>query len=204
MLALLLLLALSPAEARQRPVGTRVTVTGYVTVASGTFRSFLGDNGFVLGDALAGVYVCTGGNEVFPVGTAVEAEGVLADQDGLLVLRATRVSARRGRRFIRPVEIGLKEVGEAHEGQLVRVTGEVARAPVKDLPSGYKLFLRKAGGEVQVFLPSPARPDPEWAVGRRVEVTGWCGQYKETYEVVPRAAADVRTAPRGRIGTGKQ
>ena len=75
----------------------------------------------------------------------------------------------------------------------MRLQGVVARPPVNDLPAGYKMFLRGREKEVQIFLPASVPPDLDLLhPGRLVEVTGWCGQYNEIYEVVVRAAGEVR------------
>ena len=90
---------------------------------------------------------------------------------------------------------GYRSLGSAVEvrGQLVRLEGEVARAPVNDLPSGHKLVLKDPQGTVQVFFPATVVPDLALLrLGQRVRVTGWCGQYDQTYEVVVRTAKDVK------------
>jgi hypothetical protein len=186
---LLLVLALSPAEARRQPVGSVVTVRGHVVVASGVFASFRGDAGFVLGDARAGLYVVS--SSAFREGDGVEAQGRLREDHGLLVLDASSVRVWGGRRVVRPLRLALGAVGEASEGRLVRVEGRLARTPVSDLPYGYKMFLADPQGrELQVFLPASVAP-PTAAVGTRLRVTGWSAQYDRVYEVVPRRAADL-------------
>ena len=159
LLILTLLFAMSPYTARQRPLGSTVTVEGFVVVPSGKFRSFMGDNGFVLGNSVTGIYVATDKKGYWSMGTAVEVHGVLRDDHGLLVLHPFDIREGKGRELVRPRKITLSQVDEAREGQLVQIEGEVARAPASDLPAGYKVFLR-GSPEVQIFFPATVPPDP--------------------------------------------
>ena len=189
----ILVLTISPAEARRQPLGSVVTVRGYVMVAPGAFESFRSDPGFVLGDARAGLYVVTPQRERLVPADAVEAEGTLAEDHGLLILRATAVRWRPGRRKIPARSVPLRSVGEATEGLLLRVEGRLDRAAQPDPPYGYKIFVRDhQGQELQVFLPAQLDPATlSLKPGARLRVTGWCAQYDATYEVVPRNARDV-------------
>ena len=156
--------------------------------------NFMQDQGFVLSDPISGIYVKTQNKGYRSLGSAVEVRGELAEEHGLLVLRARDIRLKKGHRLISPHRIELSQVDEIREGQIVRLEGEVARPLVNDLPAGYKLFLRGAGrGEVQIFLPPSVRPDPALLTpGRRLEVTGWCAQYNQTYEVIVRSARDLK------------
>ena len=99
----LLLLALTPHQARQRPLGSTVTLEGNVTVPSGVFGSFMNDNGFVLSDPLSGIYVVTQNRAYRGLGSRVRVIGTLADTGhGLLVLRAVSITSEKGHRLIKP------------------------------------------------------------------------------------------------------
>lgn len=50
---------ISIADARNKPLGTVVTVEGSVTVPSASFTSSTFDQGFAIQDATAGIYVST-------------------------------------------------------------------------------------------------------------------------------------------------
>ena len=191
---LVVLLALSPEQARKLPLGSDITLKGFVTVPSGAFQSFLDDNGFVLGDATSGIYVATDDKGYRSLGSAAEVSGVLADNGhGLLVLKARSIRPRRGSRLIEPRILESNSLSEFHEGNLLKATGLVLRL-TNDLPYGYKLFLKlPKGGEIQVFLPPAARPtDDLLTPGRHIEVIGFCAQYNSVYEIVPRSAKDLR------------
>jgi hypothetical protein len=189
---LVLLLALSPHQARRLPLGSEITLEGFVTVPSGAFQSFMDDNGFVLGDATTGIYVATNDKGYRSLASAVEVTGTLADNGhGLLVLKARSIRPQKGSRLIQPWTLESNSLSELHEGKLLKATGVVLRL-TNDLPYGYKLFLTlPKGGEIQVFLPPAARPtDDLLTPGRRIEVIGFCAQYNQVYEIVPRSAND--------------
>lgn len=189
----LLLLALEPHEARKRPVGSQITLTGFVTVPSGVFSSFRQDNGFVLGDVVTGIYVATDNKGYRSLGSAVEVHGTLADDGhGMLIFRARRIEPLKGRRLIRPWKHDGQALSEFHEGKLLETEGEVVRY-ASDLPYGNKLFLQRDGREIQVFLPAQVRlPEELVKPGRRLRVVGFCAQYDRIYEIVPRSVKDVK------------
>ena len=191
----LLLLALTPHQARQRPLGSTVALEGHVTVPSGVVGSFMNDNGFVLSDPLSGIYVATGNRAYRSLGTSLRVIGTLADNGhGLLVLRAVSISAQKGHRLIKPWPVSGPRLDEFYEGKIVQAEGEVIRIE-NDLPAGHKLFLRPGPGpEMQVFLPPSVQVDPALlTAGRRIQVTGFCAQYNQTYEIVVRSNRDLKT-----------
>ena len=194
---LILFLALTPHQARQKAIGSTVTVEGHVTVASGVFRSFMNDNGFVVSDAIGGIYVVTDYRAYHSLGSDVRVIGTLADNGhGLLVLRAVSITSGKGHALVRPWKVERPQLDEFYEGKLVRAEGEIVRL-VSDLPYGHKLILRRGGSELQVFLPATVMPDPGLlTAGRKVEVTGFCAQYDQTYEIVVRSARDLVGAPK--------
>jgi hypothetical protein len=197
LLVLTLFLSLTPYQARSRPVGSDITLEGFVTVPSGVFSSFMGDNGFVLSDKITGIYVVTDNKGYRSLGSAVEVTGRLADNGhGLLVLRARSIRPQKGRSLIRPWKMDSPALHEVYEGKLVQAQGEVLRFS-DDLPYGHKLFLRLASGkEMQVFLPVGTKPDAALlAPGRRLEVVGFCAQYDQVYELVVRSPKDLRVLP---------
>lgn len=196
LLPLLLTLALSPLDARSRPLGATVTLEGWISVPPATFASFMNqDQGFVLSDPHAGIYVSTTQPLTYPLATPLQVKGVLADDGhGLLILRATQIRPRRApRRDISPRVLPLSQINESTEGLLATVEATLARPPQSDLPYGYKLFLRDAAHrELQIFLPAHLPPDPSWTPGRTLRITGFVAQYNRTYELVPRFPRDIQ------------
>ena len=193
----LLLLALTPHQARQRPLGSTIALEGTVTVPSGVFGSFMNDNGFVLSDPLSGIYVTTENRAYRSLGSSLRVIGTLVDNGhGMLVLRAVSITSQKGHRLIAPWPVSGPRLDEFYEGKIVQTEGEVIRTE-SDLPAGHKLFLRRAssgpGPEMQVFLPPSVQVDPALlSAGRRIQVTGFCAQYNQTYEIVVRSHRDLK------------
>ena len=190
----LLLLALTPHQARQRPLGSTIALEGNVTVPSGVFGSFMNDNGFVLSDPLSGIYVTTENRAYRSLGSSLRVIGSLVDNGhGMLVLRAVSITSQKGHRLIAPWPVSGPRLDEFYEGKIVQTEGEVIRIE-SDLPAGRKLFLRRdAGPEMQVFLPPSVQVDPALlSAGRRIQVTGFCAQYNQTYEIVVRSHRDLK------------
>lgn len=100
-----------------------------------------------------------------------------------------------GPRQITPVDVKTGTVGEATEGQLVRVTGRVTRTFEDDAPYGYKLYVNDGSGEVQIFVHLfPGVPTAllkGLTLAQTITVTGVSAQYESTYEVAPRQASDI-------------
>ncbi len=189
-LTALLLLAMSPHTARSRELGSTVTVEGYVTVQSGVYNDVLGDNGFVLGNAATGLYVATDKKSYHSLGTALEVRGVLADHQGLLVLRAREIRLAKGRSLVRPEPIKLTELNESTEGRIVQLTGEIAAPPVPDT-GGFRFTLRDGSAEATVYLPNFIKLEALTA-GRPLKVSGWCAQRGRAYELVVRKDNDLK------------
>ena len=190
----LLLLALTPHQARQRPLGSTIALEGHVTVPSGVFGSFMNDNGFVLSDPLGGIYVTTENRAYRSLGSSLRVIGTLVDSGhGMLVLRAVSITSQKGHRLIKPWPVSGPRLDEFYEGKIVQTEGEVIRIE-SDLPAGHKLFLRRGPGpEMQVFLPPSVQVDPALlSAGRRIQVTGFCAQYNQTYEIVVRSHRDLK------------
>ena len=189
----LLLLALTPHQARQRPLGSTIALEGNVTVPSGVFGSFMNDNGFVLSDPLSGIYVMTVNRAYRSLGSRLRVIGTLVDNHGMLVLRAVSITSEKGHRLIKPWPVTGPRLDEFYEGKMVQTEGEVIRLE-RDLPAGNKLFLRRAAGpETQIFLPPSVKLDAELlTVGRRIQVTGFCAQFNQSYEIVVRSTRDLK------------
>ena len=184
-------------DARALPPGSDATVEGVVTTPPGAFKSSTEDEGFAVEDASgAGLYVRTNLKTSLRVGRRVRATGRLGESNGKLVLvpADARGIEPLGRRVasLSPRQISTREIGEATEGRLVRVAGVVTKAVQPDAPYGFRFFVDDGTGEVQIFVSASTNiPTAGLRPGRRVRVTGFSGQYKDTYEVEPRFAADI-------------
>jgi DNA/RNA endonuclease YhcR with UshA esterase domain len=203
---------ISIAEARQQPLGTVVSVQGWVTVPPCRFESFNFDCGFAIQDNSAGIYVSA---PPLPspspfLTQKVQVTGCLKDKDsvGLLILDTDPTSCTEGNidtllgfKLIAPQESTTGAIGEDTEGRLVRVVGTVTRSSENDLPFGYRVFIDDGTGELQVFISVEAGINPLVppfryiiAVTNQIEVIGFSGQFQDHFEVNPRFWIDIRPA----------
>jgi hypothetical protein len=187
---------LSIDDARELPLGTRVTVEGTVTTPSGAFTSSFFDVGFGLQDRSAGIYVSIQTDLGLAPHDHVRVTGTLADSFGLLILVVDDVdhvvACGRGPR-IEPRRVSTAAVSESTEGLLVSVKGTITQAPFSDLPYGYKLAVDDGSGEVLIFVNVQTGIDVSTlSLGQRVSVTGLSSQFDDHYEIDPRAPSDIR------------
>lgn len=187
---------ISIAEARSLPLGTIVTIDGSVTVPSGAFSSSTFDQGFAIQDRTGGIYVSTPNNLGFGLRQQVRVTGRLADTvlPGLLVLvDVTAVKAHGRGPKVRPLPVATGDVGEATEGQLVTITGTITQPIVNDLPFGFIVFINDGSGETHAFVCASTGIDVSGlSPGQTVEITGFSGQFADSFEVDPRNQDDIR------------
>ena len=190
---------ISIAEARSLPLGTIVTIDGSVTVPSGAFSSSTFDQGFAIQDRSGGIYVSTPDNLGFGLRQQVRVTGRLADTvlPGLLVLvDVTAVKAHGRGPKVRPLPVATGAVGESTEGQLVTITGTITQPIINDLPFGFIIFINDGSGEVHAFVCASTGIDVSGlSPGQTVEITGFSGQFADSFEVDPRTQDDIRVIP---------
>ncbi|MFN8491013.1 MAG: hypothetical protein U0350_25690 [Caldilineaceae bacterium] len=183
------------AAARTLPLGSTVTVKGAVTVASGTFSSSFFDQGFAIQDKSGGIYVSLQTNLGLKIGQKVEVTGKLADSYGLLTLAPAsandvKVSGKGPK--VAAAEVATGAIGEATEGRLVEVKGKITQPVVDDAPYGKYFFINDGSGEIKIFVNTSAGIQVNaLRVGKRVEVTGFSGQFDTHYEIDPRQQSDI-------------
>lgn len=180
------------AAARQRALGTAVTVEGRVTVRSGVFRSSA-DEGFAIQDQTGGIWVGLATNLRLRVGQRVRVTGILGRSEEKLQIVTTRAGVQRlrGQRL----RVATGQVGPATLGFLIAVEGTVTQPVENDLPYGYKVFIDDGSGAVQIYLSASTniRPNaPALTPGRKIRVTGFGSQYGAVYEVDPRSRQDIQ------------
>jgi hypothetical protein len=190
---------ISIAEARSLPLGTVVTIDGAVTVASGAFSSSTFDQGFAIQDQTGGIYVSTADNLGFAPRQQVRVTGQLADTvlPGLLVLvNVTETKAHGSGPKVRAQPVATGDVGEDTEGSIVRITGTISQPIVNDLPFGFIIVVNDGSGDINVFVCASTGIDVSGlSQGQTVQVTGFCGQFAEHFEVDPRTQSDIQVAP---------
>jgi len=176
------------AEARRAPLGTTVTVSGTVTVPTGSF-----DGGLALQEDDAGVYVLDSLGENFATGTRVTVTGVLVDASGLLAIQPSSVQAGGRGEHVRAARLATGAVGESSEGRLLKLKGTMQGPLVDDSPYGFKLELDDGSGPVQIFLyPGTGIATDGLVDGARVAVTCFSSQFETHYECDPPSAGDLR------------
>lgn len=186
---------ISIAEARRLPIRTMVTIEGFVTVPSGTFKASIADEGFAVQDSSGGIYVSASTNGGWRVRQRVRVTGKLSESLGLLMLvpvKTDALNALGAGSQLKPETVATGKINEATEGRLVKVRGMITRAVVSDLPYGFRLFINDGTGEIQVFVSASTKINlGGLQPGQRVRVTGFSGQYKDHYEVSPRFQSDI-------------
>src|SRR5262245_35232149 len=171
--------ALPIETARHAPPGTTVTVEGFVTVPSGLFASFTGDQSLAIEDSTGGIYVALSEESTAQIAERVRVTGQMADIARLVVLssRPERVQPLPRRHLVQPETVRTGIVGPVTEGKLVRIRGTVTRPIGDDRPYGYKIYVDDGSGEVQVFVPVSTGIDPSaepvLRAGRVLTVVGF-------------------------------
>jgi DNA/RNA endonuclease YhcR with UshA esterase domain len=172
---------------------------GFVTVASGDFRSSSADEGFAIQDQTAGIWVSVKKDLGFKVGQRVLVTGTLGQNVGKLQIvpdSPADVEALPGVKL----RVATGQVGMATLGYLISVEGTITQdGVVADLPYGYKVFLNDGSGVVQVYLNASTNIDPRAPYlkpGRQLPVTGFGSQYNTTYEIEPRYRRDLEPVSR--------
>jgi hypothetical protein len=185
----------SIATARSLPLGTVVTVDGTATTPSGWLESSSFDKGFAVQDHSAGIYVSVAVDLHIVLRTRVRVTGELRDRSGLLILvpadpGQVRVHGKGPK--VRPALLATGAVNESSEGSLVRVVARITQAPVSDLPFGFIFHVDDGSGDLTIFVSTQPGIDLSGlAVGRRVSVTGFSGQFDTHYEINPRFQSDI-------------
>ena len=176
------------AAARASAVGSTVSISGEVTVPTGAF-----DSGFAIQQGQAGIYVLDSGTEHYALGEQVTVDGVLVDSTGLLAVQPNTIRRSIGHEVIHARHRSTGAVGEASEGQLLRLKGKLIGDPVDDSPYGWKLTLDDGSGPIQVFLyPGTGITNVGLTAGSPLTVTCFSSQYDTHYECDPRTPDDLK------------
>jgi hypothetical protein len=174
------------ARARDLPLGTTVTVRGTVTVPSNAF-----DAGFAIQQAHAGIYVLDSLGANRAIADEVEVTGTLVDSFGLLAIQPTAVTARGHGDPIEPHHRKTRKVGEATEGQLLQLEGQMVGDLVDDGPFGFKLDIDDGSGPIQIFLfPGTGISTAGLHAGVTIDVVCFSNQFDTIFECDPPTADD--------------
>jgi DNA/RNA endonuclease YhcR with UshA esterase domain len=188
-------------EARGLPSDAEVTVEGAISVLPGIFNSSTGDQGFAIQDKTGGIYVSIADPLTAVTGDWVRVTGQLKQvaQQTVLASDKDAVELLGERGAVATIDAATGDIDEPLEGHLVRVTGAVTKPVVDDSPYGFKVFIDDGSGELQIFVHlvggEPLADVASLAVDQTVAVTGFVGQYEQTYEVMPRSADELAPLP---------
>lgn len=183
-------------DAKKLSLGSKVTIKGTVTVASGTFRSSFSDYGFQIQDKTSGMYVTVKtdphlivGQKVRLIGklteTALKFQIVETDEKGVQVLSGTA--------HPKPVAIATGKIDEPVIGKLIRISATVTK-PVADVaPYGFRVPVDDGTGEIIAYIStSTSISTKELIPGQHVELIGVAGQFNHRFQIYPRSPADIK------------
>ena len=186
----------SIAAARAAPPDTRVTVAGVVTLPPGLF----GRSSYIQ-DETGGiqVYLRAGAYPALVVGDSVRVTGWTRDFHGEAEISVPNPSYLTwlgvGTPPV-PLRVTTGQVGEAHEGRLVRIVGRVVRFE----PDA--LTLDDGSGPARIYFPAGLawrRPYVQigevWAAWGVVGQYAWDAPYTGGYRLIPRFPSDVAPPP---------
>jgi|GEM_PF-6098146 len=175
---------------RSKALGVTVSTSGVVTAHPGQ----LSTSYFYIQDETGGIQVYSS-SKSFPslaIGDQVEVGGVTSEANSEKRIRIGSAADVRvtGRSTIAPRRIKTGEVGEALEGQLVKIVGMV------DETSGDTFYLSDGSPRARVLIQEETGIDkPRMEKGDSVTVVGIVSQYRETYRVMPRLPEDFELNP---------
>ena len=180
---------ISLANIRSLPLGSKVITEGVVSALPG----ILGKQFFYLAGSGIQAYMYSADFPALSRGTRVRVSGELSEAGG-----ETRVKLSNLEDIVLlsqedeplPHDVGTAEIGEATEGWLVRVTGQVS-----EIKSDY-FMIADDSGETKVVLKSTTGAILSSEVGDELTVTGIVSQTSSGYRLLPRSQDDLlpRTA----------
>ncbi len=180
----------SIAEMREQRPSTIVTVEGVVTVPSDTF-----DEGFAIADASGGVYVFDSLGSHYDLGDHVRVDGVLATRNDELGVRPSAINRDGSTTVPQAIDITSGSLGAAQLGRLVRVRGRMQGELVDDWPYGWKMYVDDGSGAALVFISaSTGIHIDSLRTAQDITASGYCGRYKDHYEILPRTQSDLQPA----------
>ncbi|TAJ99741.1 MAG: hypothetical protein EPO36_11860 [Chloroflexota bacterium] len=199
---------ISVAEARGRPVGSVVTVTGDVTAEAGRLGT---PSILAIGDSTGGILVRVPDGIPAPSrGTRITVTGQLSAPYGQLELRpaTTGVWVLGPGAALTPLAIAAAELGEPTEGRLVILVGTVSAAPRKSTSGDLSIDLVDAAGTPFRVMTDASSGIEAADLGRgsTVRLVGIVGQRAskkdalDGYRVWIRDRADIE--PTGSDGSG--
>ncbi len=172
-------------NAKPKPVGTKVTVQGIVTVTPGTF-----DRGFAIQDDTGGIYIYPPNKVSLKLGDEVMVTGEKANYKGLMEIKpesTTDIKVVGHKAPVQPKHFKTGEIGAKTCGLLVEVTGKVVSK------KNYYFFMDDGSGKCEVYKKKYVKINMEdIKVGEELTVVGFSSQYNSYYEILPRGPQDIK------------
>lgn len=197
-------------DARSRPVGSSVTVTGIVSAEVGRIGS---TSVVALADASGGLLVRVPSGTALPArGSALEVSGPIAAPYGQLELRPLAAGVRESGTGQQPspLPISAADLGEATEGRLVEIVGTATNAAKRSTTGDLSIDLRDPTGATFRVMATAASGlvIADLPVGSPLRVVGIVGQRAsgigalDGYRIWLRDRADVRVEAAPGAGDG--
>lgn len=175
-------------EIRKYDIGDRVRVSGIVAVLPGVF----GVQYFYIVTDGGGIQVYSHKKD-FPklkVGQQVEVSGELSEAYGEMRLK---IASKKDIRLVQketqqiiPAATDIATVGEAHEGQLLKIAGEITELKASNM------YVDDGTEEIKVYFKKGAGISKKmYKVGNFVEVAGLVSERRGVYQMLPRSSEDI-------------
>jgi hypothetical protein len=168
-----------------------VTVEGQVTAPPGIFA----EESFYMQDSTAGtlVYLREGEIPALSEGDVVRLTGQVWDyyeEREIRVAKPEDIQRLGEGEPLQPVVINTGEMGEAYEGSLVQIVGEI---------TGWDrgtLYLDDGSGQAKVYIKEATGIERPWVEKSELySVVGIVSQYQDEHELLPRYQSDIALWP---------
>ena len=184
----------SIAEVRNKSKGEEVFVEGIVSVAPFTLSRYY----FYLQDNSGGmqIYFSKGSWPELKIGQKIRVNGEISEAYGekrIKIAQPSDIVILGQEKEPEALCLKINQIQEDKEGMLVKIQGSVTT------PSGNIFYLDDGTGKIKIYLKKEAQiQKPRLQEGEQIVVLGIVSQYKDSYRVLPRQTADLKT-PQGEI-----
>ena len=190
--------AISIANAKTLSLGTAVTIEGVVTLTSGTFRSSFSDYGFQVQDKSSGTYVSIKTDLHLAIGLKVRLTGRIAKTPlGFQMIETDENSVQvlGGNGHTKPIDIATGKVDDSIRGRLIKISGTVTKPVEPDAPYGFRVAIDDGTGLLIAYVStSSGVTQDDFVVGKKVQIVGIAGKFRQQPQIYPRSLGDVKTS----------
>lgn len=118
--------------------------------------------------------------------------GTVVDSFGALAIAPSSITTLGRGAHVEPRARPTGSVGEATEGRLLELAGQMVGDLVDDSPFGFKLNIDDGSGPIQIFLfPGTGIPTTGLRDGARIRVVCFSTQFEVFNECAPRQPSDL-------------